>query len=130
MLEITPDLESMLLSEAAAAVPNECCGILLGKDRRIDSISPARNVHPNPQTHFEVDPCTLIAAHRVAREGGPEVLGYYHSHPTGECAPSAIDRALAGADGMVWAIVAAGRVAFWSAGLAGFELLPYRTRGG
>ncbi len=119
------DVADQLLAEAEAAHPNECCGILLGESERIGAILPAANVHPDPSTHFEIDPQALIDAHREAREGGPQVIGYYHSHPNGRAEPSATDTAMAAGDGMVWAIVAAGRVTFWRFGDAGFDALPY-----
>ena len=126
-VDISSALLDQLLAEAEAAHPNECCGILLGEGERISAIIPAANVNPHPAGHFEIDPQPLIDAHRAARRGGPQILGYYHSHPDGRAEPSATDAAMAAGDGMVWAIVAAGRVAFWRSGDAGFEALPYVT---
>ena len=113
----------VLLSESADAFPDEACGILLGRGNRIERVSPARNVHPTPRTHFEIDPQALVDAHRTARQGGPQVLGYYHSHPTGQAEPSATDRAMASGDGRVWAVVAAGDVTFWRDDEDGFVKL-------
>ena len=124
-LEVSSAVIETLLTEARAAAPEECCGILLGSCGRIGAASPARNVHQDPLDHFEIDPQALIDAHRSARSGGQQVAGYYHSHPNGLAEPSATDRAMAAADGLVWAIVAAGRVSFWRSGDAGFEALPY-----
>jgi proteasome lid subunit RPN8/RPN11 len=126
-VDISSALLDHLLAEAKASNPHECCGILLGEGARIGTILPAANVHSDPAIHFEIDPQTLIDAHRAARRGGPQVVGYYHSHPDGRAEPSATDVAMAAGDGMVWAIVAAGRVAFWRSGDAGFEALPYVT---
>lgn len=126
-LEVSSLVIDRLLGEAAAAHPRECCGILLGAGARIDAIQPAANAHPRPETHFEIDPQALIDAHRAVRSGGPQVLGFYHSHPNGAAAPSATDRALAARDGMIWAIVAAGRVVMWRSGDAGFTPLSYVT---
>ncbi len=89
---------------ARAALPNEACGILLGEGDRIRSFVEADNVHASPQTHFEIDPAALISAHRAARLGGPQVVGYFHSHPAGPAQPSATDIAMAAADGSIWAI--------------------------
>jgi proteasome lid subunit RPN8/RPN11 len=115
----------MLLMESINAFPEEACGLLLGHGSSIEQILPARNIHPTPGTHFEIDPQVLVDAHRAARSGGPEVLGYYHSHPDGPAEPSAIDRAMASGDGRVWAIVARGDVAFWRDGEDGFAALSY-----
>jgi proteasome lid subunit RPN8/RPN11 len=114
-----------LVNEAAAAHPRECCGILLGEGGRITGLRPAANVHPQPETHFEIDPQTLVDAHRAARDGGPEVAGYYHSHPNGLAEPSMTDRAQAARDGSVWAIIAAGEVTFWRDAREGFLPLSY-----
>lgn len=77
--------------------------------------------------HFEIDPQALVDAHRDARCGGPQVLGYYHSHPNGLTRPSIIDEAMASGEPAIWAIIASGRVTFWQAGDAGFAALPYEA---
>lgn len=128
-LAVSPHILAALLREAGEAAPQECCGILLGDGNRVSSIAPARNVHPDPFSHFEIDPQALINAHRAARGGGVQVLGYYHSHPNGRPRPSATDAAMAAGDGSVWAIIAADRVTFWRAGDAGFTALPYEAHG-
>ena len=129
VLEVTSGAIATLLAEAARAHPHECCGLLLGGGR-IERAVTAVNVHPDPACHFEIDPAALIAAHRSARGDGPQVLGYYHSHPNGLAEPSATDRASASRDGRVWAIVAAGGVTFWRDGELGFEALPTRVPDG
>ena len=127
-LELSSDVMQRLLDEAANAHPRECCGVLLGAGSRIEEIVPAANVHAEPGRHFEIDPQTLIDAHRAARAGGPQVLGYYHSHPNGRTGPSPRDAELAAGDGAVWAIIAAGGVTFWRSGDGGFHALPYVVR--
>ena len=124
---VTSGVKATLLAEAAAAHPNEACGLLLGQGHAIAAAVPVRNVHADPARHFELDPAALIAAHRAARAGGPQVLGYYHSHPTGHAEPSPTDRAAASGDGRIWAIVAAGAIGWWRDGPGGFEPLPLRV---
>ena len=111
-------------------MPDEACGLFLGTPRRIETAIPTRNVHPTPRSHFEIDPAALIAAHKAARAGGPEIVGYWHSHPTGQAAPSATDQASASGDAKVWAIVAGGEVTFWRDAADGFEPLPSRCVAG
>lgn len=123
---LTSDAKATLLEEATRAMPNECCGLLLGRGDSIESARPCANVHPDPARHFEIDPTALIAAHKAARSGGPQVLGYYHSHPTGRAEPSPTDRAQASGDGRIWAIVAGGAIALWRDSPDGFEALPLR----
>ena len=124
-LVVTRQAIERIFAEAAAAHPMECCGLLLGKGDRISEARPAANVHPDPKRFFEIDPQTLIDAHRNARSGGPLLIGYYHSHPLGPPEPSATDRAHGTGDGKVWAIVGEGRIAFWRDAKDGFELLSY-----
>ena len=126
-LEVSTAILSAMLTEAARAHPRECCGILLGEGAAITAIAPAANVHDAPLTHFEIDPQALVDAHRQARSGGPQVLGYYHSHPNGLARPSVTDEAMATGQGLIWAIIAAGRVTFWREGDARFAALPYEA---
>jgi proteasome lid subunit RPN8/RPN11 len=126
-LELTSGAMATLLKEAARAHPQECCGLLLGQGGGITTVSPASNVHPEPLRHFEIDPAALIAAHRAARSGGLQVLGYYHSHPNGRAEPSATDRANSCGDGRIWAIIADGNVLFWRDGPDGFVALSSRV---
>lgn len=130
VVEVTSGVMATLLEEAQRAYPHECCGLLLGQGLRVDRAAAARNVHPEPGRQFEVDPAALIAAHRAARAGGPQVLGYYHSHPVGPAAPSATDRAAASGDGRVWAIVARNEIGWWRDKPDGFEALSLRVVGG
>lgn len=130
VLELTSGGHATLLQEAAAAHPRECCGLLLGEGLRISEVRPAANVHPLPERHFEIDPAALIAAHRAARSGGPQVLGYYHSHPTGRAEPSATDRAQTSGDGRIWTIIAQGKVLCWRDEPDGFAALPLRVAAG
>lgn len=128
-LEVSREVVKTMRAQAQAAHPLECCGILSGKGNRITSAVPARNVHPRPERHFEIDPQALIDAHRAARRGGAQVAGYFHSHPDGLARPSATDAAASARDGKVWAIVAQGEVTFWRDGDDGFVALPYRIVG-
>lgn len=128
-LEVTRCALTAMRAASRAAHPHEACGVLLGDlldgGARIVEAREAANVHPAPATHFEIDPQALIDAHRAARAGGAQVLGYFHSHPVGPPAPSATDRASAAHDGRVWAIIARGDVRFWRDGDDGFTALSF-----
>ena len=128
MLKVTEMALNAMKRDAVKAHPHECCGLLLGEDDSITHAIPAANVHPDPATHFEIDPRALIDAHTAARGGGPRVIGYYHSHPTGDPEPSATDRASAAHDGMVWAIVSNGEVRLFRDGEERFEPLSYAVQ--
>lgn len=127
-----------MLDAARTTFPREACGILFcdssaGEDPteipRIDRFAIAVNIHPDPETRFEIDPHSLIAAHRTQRAGGAQVLGYFHSHPNGPAIPSALDSALAEGGRAIWAI--AGRegdcweLRLWRKRSGTFAALPY-----
>ncbi|MDJ0643814.1 MAG: M67 family metallopeptidase [Erythrobacter sp.] len=118
-----------LQKEADKSGQQECCGLLLGREGRIVSILPAENVHPNPRTHFEIDPQVLIGAYKSERAGGPDVIGYYHSHPLGNGLPSDTDRASSARDGKVWAIIGYDGLRFWVDAPDGFRALSYAIAG-
>ncbi|MGL4314132.1 MAG: M67 family metallopeptidase, partial [Sphingomonas sp.] len=104
---------------ASVAQPREACGLLFGEAARIAEVSLCANVAADPLRHFEIDPAALFAALRAERAGGPKLIGYWHSHPSGKPTPSATDRAMAAPDGKYWLIVADGDVALWRASPTG-----------
>jgi len=125
-LLVTSGALATLRKEAQSAAPNEACGLLLGQGGVIESAQLCANVAPNRTRHFEIDPVALIAAHKAEREGGAQLIGYWHSHPNGLAEPSATDREKASGDGRVWAILAGEGVTFWRDTIEGFEALPSR----
>lgn len=126
---VTRAVVANLLMEADRHAPQECCGILLGGLNHINLLLPAPNVADRPDVHFEIDPAILLHAHRRERQGGAKVIGYYHSHPTGSSAPSDTDCEHSTGDLRVWAIIAAGQVAFWRDTGNGFAKLEGRVVG-
>lgn len=75
--------EKRLAEHLVQVYPNEGCGILLGRDDRIEKIKPAENLvtDGNGRTHFMIDPLTIYKEETKAKKEGLEVLGFYHSHP-------------------------------------------------
>ena len=129
-VEISPDAFAAMVAAAHHVAPREACGLLFGTGSRIEGAVPAANVASDPHFHFEIDPAALIAAHRAARAGGPQIVGYFHSHPNGLARPSATDVASAARDGRVWAIVADNAITCWRDGPDGFEPLSYTVTQG
>jgi proteasome lid subunit RPN8/RPN11 len=126
VIEVTSGAMATLLEEAANAAPEECCGLLLGREGRISEVRTATNVAEDRLRRFEIDPYALLGAHKAARDGGPQLLGYYHSHPDGHPVPSATDCEHASGDGRFWAIIAGGQVTFWRDGPEGFVQQDHR----
>jgi proteasome lid subunit RPN8/RPN11 len=90
-----------VLDHAAADVPLEACGAFLGERveredgeslRRVTAVRRVPNVADAPRVRYELDPETTLAVFDEAEATGLEVLGFYHSHPSGPSHPSATDR--------------------------------------
>jgi proteasome lid subunit RPN8/RPN11 len=100
-------LRMQILTEASAAFPRECCGLLEGvcegADFRVTALHPARNL-ADAADRFEIEPRDHLAAQKQARANGLALIGCYHSHPDGAAEPSATDRAGAGEEDFVWLI--------------------------
>lgn len=69
----------------------ECCGLLAGRNGVIARMFPANNAAGQPSTAYEIAPEELFGLMRQIRAAGLDLLGIYHSHRTGENAPSAAD---------------------------------------
>ncbi len=104
---------------------------MFGGDNRIADASVCANVAADPARTFEIDPVALFAALRAERASGATIVGYWHSHPSGDVRPSATDAAMAAPDGKIWLIVSGATIGMWRAGnRAGavrFDAIPYRV---
>ena len=108
---------------AADDLPNECCGLLIGGAHSIERAVRARNLRPSPDRYL-VDPADHCAALRTARASGLQVVGVYHSHPTGSLRPSPADRREASYPEFVYLIVSPRAAADAAANLAAYRLTP------
>jgi proteasome lid subunit RPN8/RPN11 len=106
-LALPGDLRLEIAAAARAALPRECCGLILGTRTGTDghalALYPARNAAVRSD-RFEIDPADHFAALRTARNTGQKVIGCYHSHPNGLAWPSATDHAGAGEEYFFWLI--------------------------
>ncbi len=79
-----------IAAHARRAAPDECCGLLVGTDSRIESSHAASNLRRS-STRYLVDPADHFAAIRSGRKAGLAVVGAYHSHPASAASPSPTD---------------------------------------
>jgi desampylase len=112
-LKLSRRHRQQLLDWAEEAGDYECCGLLLGMKDIVERVERTANVAGNPNSHFEIDSSALILAEKYARQGGPQILGYFHSHPNGSAQPSVTDAQMAAVDGRRWLIVAGGKITSW-----------------
>jgi proteasome lid subunit RPN8/RPN11 len=96
-----------IVAHARRVRPSECCGLLVGRGRRVAFAVPTRNVARSPRTRYQVDPAAHLALQRIVRTLVPpaDIIGVYHSHPAGPARPSATDEAEAFYAGWVHVIV-------------------------
>ena len=90
-MKIRQNALDSIVAHAVADLPNECCGLLIGNAEIVEDVARARNVKRS-RTKFQVEPADHFAAIRRARAKGLEIVGAYHSHPSGPSGPSEIDR--------------------------------------
>jgi desampylase len=112
-LKLSRQQRQLLLDWADEAGQLECCGLLLGKDNVVVRVERTANVAADPLRSFEIDPAALIAAEKQGRQGGPAIMGYFHSHPNGRAKPSSDDADSASTDGRYWLIIANGEITSW-----------------
>jgi proteasome lid subunit RPN8/RPN11 len=100
ILDLPEPLERQIREEGAAAYPNECCGILFGRDvttagatrRVVESVQPVPNESDaSEQYHRFQITRALMDAEKLCTDG-LMVLGFYHSHPDHPARPSEFDR--------------------------------------
>lgn len=98
-----------ICAHASAASPEECCGLVGGRERMAHKVYPLENVASNPLTAYEAAPEDLFRAQREMRERGEKLLAIYHSHPRqSNPMPSATDVKLAYYPSAVYFIVGLG----------------------
>ncbi len=107
MIRLPEKLREKIEREALAALPQECCGLLVGADLAVTRLVPSPNL-ANGNDRFEIDPGLHIGWQRKLRDGKEQVIGLYHSHPTGEAAPSDRDLEDAAYPGWIWLITGLG----------------------
>ena len=93
-MEIEKVFVDEMLAHAREDAPNECCGIIAGKDGRPAKLFRAANAEASPY-RYNVDPKDLFRIHRECDENGWQFLILYHSHTASPAYPSPTDIRLA-----------------------------------
>ena len=83
-----------LIKHSKREFPNEACGILAGKEGKVEKIYRMVNADKSAKT-FLMDPREQLKVMKEIRSLGLEMVGIYHSHPETAAYPSAHDVALA-----------------------------------
>jgi proteasome lid subunit RPN8/RPN11 len=80
-----------------AAFPDEGCGFLLGRaagaGREVKALQAAENARDESErrNRYTITPEAFLAAEKLARRDGLDIIGFYHSHPNAPARPSGYD---------------------------------------
>ncbi|HZT83219.1 MAG TPA: M67 family metallopeptidase [Gemmataceae bacterium] len=93
-LHLPRRLYEEMLAQAAAELPNECCGLLAGRVADgvgvVEARYPLVNAAASPREYLS-DGRSMFAAVRDIDRRGLDILAVYHSHPTSAPVPSRTD---------------------------------------
>ena len=103
-LEIPTHIFEQMQEQAKAQAPIEACGILAGRDSKVEKLYEMTNVDQS-STHFMMEPEEQFKVVKDIRSAGLEMLAVYHSHPQTPARPSAEDIRLAFTPDVTYVIV-------------------------
>lgn len=93
-LEIPQRIYARLVAQAQGAAPLEACGILSGRDCRVQTYHEMTNADQS-SVHYSLVPAEQFAVIKAIRAARQEMLAIFHSHPDTPARPSAEDIRLA-----------------------------------
>ncbi|MBI4832223.1 MAG: M67 family metallopeptidase [Candidatus Lindowbacteria bacterium] len=114
MLSIPNKILDDIFAHSRETYPEECCGILVGRDedgkRIITEAHRARNASEGRRhDRYLVDEKKLIEVIKLVRGQSVDVVGFYHSHPDYPSHPSGYDTETAAWPGYSYLIVSIAR---------------------
>jgi len=91
VIEIPADIRDQMVEHAVASLPSEACGLLAGRDGRVEHYFPIRNVHKNPETRYELESKEKLRALDEIEGSGRQLTATFHSHTHSAPYPSRTD---------------------------------------
>ena len=89
-MKISRALIDEMVAHAREDLPNECCGMIGGRDGEATSVVRVENAAASP-LRYEMDPQGQFDALKEIEGGGDELIGIYHSHTRSAAYPSQTD---------------------------------------
>lgn len=89
-MRISQSLVDEMVSHAREDLPNECCGMVGGRDGEATAVIRVANSAASP-LRYEMDPQEQYNALKSIEDGGGELLAIYHSHTKSAAYPSQTD---------------------------------------
>ena len=104
MLTLAQSYIDEMIAHSREDDPNECCGIIAGKDGAATQLYRAKNAEASPY-RYNVDPKDLLRIYRDLESHDWDVFVIYHSHTHTEAYPSPTDKQLAAWPDAIYVIV-------------------------
>jgi proteasome lid subunit RPN8/RPN11 len=89
-VKISRGLVDEMVAHAREDVPNECCGMVGGRDGTAERVVRVKNAAASP-LRYEMDPQGQFDALKEIEADGGELLAIYHSHTKSAAYPSQTD---------------------------------------
>jgi proteasome lid subunit RPN8/RPN11 len=89
-VKISQALIDEMVAHARADLPDECCGMIGGRDGEATSVVRVENAAHSP-LRYEMDPQGQFDALKEIEGAGDELIGIYHSHTRSAAYPSETD---------------------------------------
>jgi proteasome lid subunit RPN8/RPN11 len=104
-VKIARSMLDEIVEHAVRDAPNECCGLVIGRDGTATSARAMENLAASP-FRFDIDGKELIAYAFADEDDDEQLTAIYHSHTRSEPYPSQTDvNFAAGWPGVEWLIV-------------------------
>lgn len=94
IIYLDKNLLDEMIAHARRDVPDECCGVVAGKDGKVVKLYPSTNEEKSP-VKYRIPPKELFNAIKDIESQGLDLIGMYHSHTHTEAYPSPTDIKLA-----------------------------------
>jgi len=104
MVRLRREQLEAIVAHAREEAPNECVGLLFGRNGRVERVWRGTNIDHSPFT-YQMDPAEQLRAFREMEGAGLELVGIYHSHTASPAYPSKTDVAKAYYPDAVYVIV-------------------------
>jgi [CysO sulfur-carrier protein]-S-L-cysteine hydrolase len=89
-VKISQQLIDEMVVHAREDLPNECCGMIGGRDGVATKVVRVKNAAASP-LRYEMDPQGQYDALKAIEDAGEELIGIYHSHTRSAAYPSQTD---------------------------------------
>jgi proteasome lid subunit RPN8/RPN11 len=89
-VKISHALIDEMVAHAREDLPEECCGMIGGRDGEATSVVRVENAAHSP-LRYEMDPQAQFDALKRIEDAGDELIGIYHSHTRSAAYPSQTD---------------------------------------